>query len=77
MLEQLLRNALSNIDKSSLLVMQKEFTDTQEASADQCRPGLPLFYGLLLDLVKNELNERNGGQQHDAIGAGEQISGRK
>jgi hypothetical protein len=58
MLEQLFKCALVHIETASLKVMQKEFDDTRSASADQLRPGLPVFYCLLYDLVTDELQRR-------------------
>jgi len=58
MIEQLFKCALVHIETASLKVMQKEFDDTRSASADQKRPGLPVFYCLLYDLVTDELQRR-------------------
>jgi hypothetical protein len=38
--------------------MQRDFDDVRTASADQLRPGLPVFYCLLYDLVTDELQRR-------------------
>jgi hypothetical protein len=58
MLEQLFKCALIHIETSSLRIMQREFDDVMTASADQLRPGLPVFYCLLYDLVTDELQRR-------------------
>jgi hypothetical protein len=58
MLEQLFKCALVHIETASLKVMQREFDDVMTASADQLRPGLPMFYSLLYKLVSNELERR-------------------
>ncbi len=60
MLEQLFKCALVHIETSSLRIMQREFDDVMTASADQLRPGLPMFYSLLHKLVSNELDRRQG-----------------
>jgi hypothetical protein len=58
MIEQLFKCALIHIETSSLRIMQREFDDVRTASADQRRPGLPVFYCLLYDLVTDELQRR-------------------
>jgi hypothetical protein len=58
MIEQLFKCALVHIETASLKVMAREFDDVMTASADQLRPGLPVFYCLLYDLVTDELQRR-------------------
>lgn len=64
MLEMLFNSALQNIETGSLRIMAREFEEIRAASADQRRPGLPVFYCLLLDIVTGELDSRevNGGE---------------